>query len=159
MPRPSGGPAKHVAESSVVFALWLVQTFTRTAHPAIGQCPFFTFIISVRPSVSVSVCYSCPFHCMSYLPVSTDAVFVTPSLNLQVIIMVFFRLVETIMHDPTECCPKTSPPTLETRALLPFCRRLKASVPCVSCCLLRRLCEEDCVLPGVLTEGQDGKYQ
>lgn len=28
MPRPSGGPAKHVAESSVVFALWLVQTFT-----------------------------------------------------------------------------------------------------------------------------------
>ncbi len=64
------------------------------------------------------------------------------------------------MHSITH--PKAIPPPLEVRAVSPPCGQLKVSAElCVLCSPVYRLslCEKDCVLAGVPTEGQDGKYQ
>lgn len=66
------------------------------------------------------------------------------------------------MHSVTQ--PKTVPPPLEVKAVSPPCGQLKVSEAaelCVPCSPVYRLslCEKDCVLAGVLTEGQNGKYQ
>lgn len=115
--------------------------------------------------------FLCLSHCVSYLTVSKDTFLMTPCWNAQHIMMALslavFRSGVTIintwrMHPITQ--PRTIPPPLKVRAVSPPCGQLKVSEAAKLCALCSpvyrlSLCEKDCVLAGVLTEGQDGKYQ